>query len=63
MARIGHDSERAAINYHHEAPGADLAITNVIDIRIGVANTGQGEDGEGMPEAQLKPGNGPANGP
>ena len=34
MARMGHDSERAAIIYQHEARGADLAITNAIDAHI-----------------------------
>ena len=31
MARMGHDSERAAIIYQHEARGADAAITRAID--------------------------------
>jgi integrase len=31
MARMGHDSERAASNYQHEACGADAAITRAID--------------------------------
>lgn len=31
MARMGHDSERAAIIYQHEARGADEAITRAID--------------------------------
>jgi hypothetical protein len=31
---IGHDSERAAIIYQHEARGADLAITSAIDAHI-----------------------------
>src|SRR5215468_11425478 len=31
MARMGHDSERAAIIYQHEARGADLVITSAID--------------------------------
>ena len=31
MARMGHDSERAAMIYQHEARGADQAITNAID--------------------------------
>jgi hypothetical protein len=34
MARMGHDSERAAIIYQHEAQGADLAITGAIDAHI-----------------------------
>ena len=31
MARMGHDSERAAIIYQHQARGADAVITNAID--------------------------------
>ncbi len=37
MARMGHDSERAAIVYQHEARGADLAITSAIDAHIETA--------------------------
>ncbi|HSR85857.1 MAG TPA: tyrosine-type recombinase/integrase [Streptosporangiaceae bacterium] len=37
MARMGHDSERAAIIYQHEAHGADLAITSAIDAHIETA--------------------------
>jgi hypothetical protein len=42
MARMGHDSERAAIIYQHEARGADLAITSAIDAQIEAANASQG---------------------
>jgi len=31
MARMGHDSERAAIIYQHQTRGADAAITDAID--------------------------------
>lgn len=31
MARMGHDSERAALIYQHEARGADQTITSAID--------------------------------
>jgi hypothetical protein len=34
MARMGHDSERAAMIYQHEARGADKAITGAIDVHI-----------------------------
>jgi integrase len=34
MARMGHDSERAAMIYQHEARGADHAITNAIDAHV-----------------------------
>jgi hypothetical protein len=32
--RMGHDSERAALIYQHEARGADRAITDAIDRHI-----------------------------
>jgi integrase len=34
MARMGHDSERAAMIYQHEARGADKAITDAIDAHM-----------------------------
>jgi integrase len=34
MARMGHDSERAAMIYQHEARGADRAVTSAIDAHI-----------------------------
>ena len=34
MARMGHDSERAAMIYLHEMRGADLAITRAIDAHV-----------------------------
>ena len=33
MARMGHDSERAALIYQHEAGGEDQAITRAIQAR------------------------------
>jgi integrase len=45
MARMGHDSERAAMIYQHEARGADAAITNAIDAHID-AEQDVGEDGD-----------------
>jgi len=59
MARMGHDSERAAIIYLHEVRGADLAITSAIDAHIGTIKASQGQPGDGPPEAPLKSGNGP----
>ena len=47
MARMGHNSERAAIIYQHEVRGADLAITSAIDTHIETAKVGQGHDGDG----------------
>ncbi len=34
MARMGHDSERAAIIYQHQARGADASITSAIDAHV-----------------------------
>ena len=34
MARMGHDSERAAMIYQHHARGADQAITSAIDAHV-----------------------------
>jgi len=34
MARMGHDSERAAMIYQHEARGADKRITDAIDTHV-----------------------------
>ena len=60
MARMGHDSERAAIIYQHEARGADLAITSAIDAHIETAKASQGHPGDGTPQVQPKSGNGPS---
>jgi integrase len=59
MARMGHDSERAAIIYQHEARGADLAITSAIDAHIETAKASRGQPGDSTPQVQLKSGNGP----
>jgi hypothetical protein len=47
MARMGHDSERAAIIYQHAARGADEVITSAMDAHVEAARcTGEGgEDG------------------
>ncbi|MGH3843768.1 MAG: tyrosine-type recombinase/integrase [Pseudonocardiaceae bacterium] len=45
MARMGHDSERAAMIYQHVARGADQAITNAIDIHVQGAQIREGGDG------------------
>lgn len=34
MARMGHDSERAAMIYLHEMRGADRAIASAIDAHV-----------------------------
>ncbi len=46
MARMGHDSERAAMIYQHEARGADKAITTAIDGHV-QAERHRGEDDDG----------------
>jgi len=40
MARMGHDSERAAIIYQHAARGADEAITDAMDAHVEAERTG-----------------------
>jgi hypothetical protein len=59
MARMGHDSERAAIIYQHEARGADLTITSAIDAHIATAKASQGQHEDGSPEAQREVAKGP----
>jgi hypothetical protein len=49
---MGHDSERAAIIYQHEARGADVAITNAIDAHVGSERSRCGDDG---PARTLEP--------
>jgi integrase len=51
MARMGHDSERAAMIYQHEARGADQSITNAIDTHV---QTERGRDDDG-PAGALVP--------
>ena len=45
MARMGHDSERAAMIYQHEARGADKRITDVIDTHVLCERTNDDDDG------------------
>jgi integrase len=59
MARMGHDSERAAIIYQHEAQGADLAITSAIDAHIEAAKPGQRQAVDRPPGTPLGSANGP----
>jgi integrase len=44
MARMGHDSERAAMIYQHEARGADQAITTAIDSHVLAEQRGDEDD-------------------
>ncbi len=46
MTRMGHDSERAALIYQHEARGADNRITDAIDSHVH-AERGKGDDDDG----------------
>jgi integrase len=46
MARMGHDSERAALIYQHEARGADKTITSAIDAHI-ATEQGRDDDDDG----------------
>ena len=54
MARMGHDSERAAMIYQHEARGADAAITGGIDAHV-QAERGEDDDGDDGPAGVLVP--------
>jgi hypothetical protein len=47
MARMGHDSERAAIIYQHRARGADELITTAIDAHIEAEQTRRADGGQG----------------
>jgi hypothetical protein len=47
MARMGHDSERAAIIYQHRARGADELITTAIDAHIQAEQTRRASGGRG----------------
>jgi hypothetical protein len=46
MARMGHDSERAALIYQHQARGADRAITNAIDAHVDAERTRYRKDAD-----------------
>jgi len=54
MARMGHDSERAAMIYLHEARGADRAITSAIDAHVDAERKRDGGAGDG-PAGPLAP--------
>jgi len=54
MARMGHDSERAALIYQHEARGADAAITNAIDAHVD-AHRAHDEGDDDSPPGILTP--------
>ncbi len=47
MARMGHDSERAAMIYQHEVQGADKTITDAIDTHVQDEQRKDGDDDDG----------------
>lgn len=47
MARMGHDSERAAMIYQHKARGTDQAITGAIDAHVEQEKRQDDEDDQG----------------
>ncbi|MGE5290111.1 MAG: site-specific integrase [Micromonosporaceae bacterium] len=49
MARMGHDSERAALIYQHEARGADTAITKAIDAHVDAQRARDDGNDDGLP--------------
>jgi integrase len=48
MARMGHDSERAALIYPHEARGADQATTSAIDSHVQAEQRDDDDDDDGQ---------------
>jgi integrase len=54
MARMGHDSERAAMIYQHEARGADQAITSAIDQHVQADQSHDPDEDDG-PAGALAP--------
>jgi hypothetical protein len=46
MARMGHDSERAALIYQHQARGADKIVADNLDVHVETErNRKDGDDG------------------
>jgi integrase len=56
MARMGHDSERAAMIYQHEAQGADKAITNAIDTHVQAEQAKRDDGGDGLADTMAPAG-------
>ncbi len=54
MARMGRDSERAAMIYQHEARGADKRITDAIDTHV--LSERSNDDDDGAPGASVPAG-------
>ena len=55
MTRMGHDSERAALIYQHEARDADQRITDAIDSHVQAERDNQGDDADDGPAGALVP--------
>jgi integrase len=55
MTRMGHDSERAALIYQHEARGADQRITDAIGSRVQAERDDQGDDADDGPAGAVVP--------
>jgi hypothetical protein len=55
VTRMGHDSERAALIYQHEARGADQRITDAIDFHVQAEHDDQGDDDGDGPTGALVP--------
>ncbi|HTA04378.1 MAG TPA: site-specific integrase [Streptosporangiaceae bacterium] len=55
MTRMGHDSERAALIYQHEARGADQRITDAIDSHVQAERDDQGDDADDGSAGALVP--------
>ena len=58
MARMGHDSERAAMicQKKHKAQGADKAVTNAIDTHVQAEQLKHGDDEDGPTEVLIPAG-------
>jgi hypothetical protein len=56
MARMGHDSERAAMVYQHEARGADQAITSPIEGHVHAEQRENRDDDDGSAGALVTAG-------
>jgi integrase len=55
MARMGHDSERAAMIYQHQARGADRAITDAIDTHVQAEQRAEDDEDDGGQAGTLAP--------
>jgi hypothetical protein len=49
MARMGHDSERAALIYQHQSRGADQVIADAIDRQLRPDRDDDGSSGALVP--------------